>query len=109
MNSTKNHNETENQIASHTPGPWRAISLNVWDDNGGERKICNCDVGPLHGYAEDEANARLIAAAPELLEALQQAEKRLAKYHERDPLNAGLDNTLGWVRAAIAKAQGGAS
>jgi hypothetical protein len=57
---------------------------------------------------EDDANARLIAAAPELLEALQDAEKALF---------AALDNAFGeelangnreliQARAAIAKALG---
>lgn len=48
---------------------------------------------------EWEANARLIAAAPEMLEALREAEKQLA-------VSAGDSFALVEVRAAIAKAEG---
>ncbi len=50
------------------------------------------------------ANAHLIGAAPDLLEACQWAEKRLARALERDEQNAGLANDLAHIRAAIAKA-----
>ena len=58
----------------HTPGPWRAI---IRKNGGG---ITNAFVDmqsgghiaiPLNNPETAEANARLIAAAPELLEALQ--------------------------------------
>lgn len=61
----------------HTPGPWEfhehgdrepvefMIYRGTW--NSIER-----DIASTHGYsAQEEADARLIAAAPELLEALQ--------------------------------------
>lgn len=57
----------------HTPGPWR-IGVRqpnsdkfIYGANGGE--VANCD--RLINFADENlANARLIASAPELLEAL---------------------------------------
>ena len=79
----------------HTPGPW-AI-----DGEGTNAMVRGADLtivavrhrltGPTH-----EANARLIAAAPELLEALESI------------LSDACDNGAYWdkARAAIAKARG---
>ena len=69
-------------IAKFTPGPWEvgrsmcghypAVRKNFRPDH--HMEVC----GPVHGYmysadekAEQAANARLIAAAPELYEALE--------------------------------------
>lgn len=59
---------------THTPGPWTPITA-------GTRTLTGVDTGGLYRYhaywdgiaenAEMEANARLIAAAPDLLEALK--------------------------------------
>ncbi|MBD8260526.1 hypothetical protein [Pantoea agglomerans] len=51
---------------------------------------------------EDDANANVIAAAPELLEALQACEKILSEI----PLTVDLVEDLLFARAAIAKALG---
>ena len=61
-------------MSAHTPGPWSAEKYLLDDDepNGGSVCEINCIVGCVakivHG---NEADARLIAAAPELLEALK--------------------------------------
>lgn len=60
--------------AKFTPGPWEmgdyyATGIYVWDENQ-DRCVAlveDCDVD----HSELEANARLIAAAPKLLEALE--------------------------------------
>jgi hypothetical protein len=56
--------------ATHTPGPWE-ISKN----EAGELDICEAGAGnmlaDLAKCKNAEANARLIAAAPDLLEALR--------------------------------------
>ncbi|WP_248321992.1 hypothetical protein [Caballeronia sp. Sq4a] len=56
-------------ITKHTPGPWKAVRaphgpIDVFDS--GERDIVTVYGGGTNG--DKEANARLIAAAPELLE-----------------------------------------
>lgn len=64
---------------SHTPGPWHVWhTTNVTtllESGRPERIVANCGVfsdgrEADSGYEENEANARLIAAAPELLAAL---------------------------------------
>ena len=58
---------------THTPGPWKKDGLKVIAGTRGT--ICVCPVVSLGGVFNVEANARLIAAAPELLDAL----KKIAK------------------------------
>lgn len=58
---------------THTPGPWRCEPLRY---RGGEHIEPpyirgRYDIFPIPDDNEAEANARLIAAAPELLEALK--------------------------------------
>ena len=69
----------------HTPGPWKARKIDdqCWAiDSNGDPNIGHeswtdmvivhgCDDEPDQGSVVSEANARLIAAAPELLEACQ--------------------------------------
>ena len=79
----------------HTPGPWTFAK--------GPHRI-EVHTTPALAYAfsiSDEANARLIAAAPDLLAALEALfeDKYLA-----DPINA---DRMRAARAAIAKAKGG--
>lgn len=54
---------------THTPGPWHfgkyADRVTATEDSDGRDSIC-------HVYGNQQANARLIAAAPEMLNALQQ-------------------------------------
>ena len=88
----------------HTKGPWKCakgrsahpVSM-VWSDSGA---IC----GPYYGTnvteEEAQANARLIAAAPEMLEALKIF--RGLAYHGE---HAGL-NHLAFTDSVIAKAEG---
>lgn len=58
---------------AHTPGPWKAFDSGdtQWTVRSGKQFICNT----LH--ANDKANARLIAAAPELAGALHDLLQRL--------------------------------
>ena len=52
----------------HTPGPWKATLTAVMDE--GRHIIANCAVYAI-GKRRAFANARLIAAAPDLLAALE--------------------------------------
>jgi hypothetical protein len=88
---------------AHTPGPW-AVS-----DNHGKRYIepvgDNEPVAQITKGPNSEANARLIAAAPELLEALvvmcREFELKIP-----DHCNADWYEEFNAARAAIAKATG---
>lgn len=79
----------------HTPGPWT-----VADDGTIEAKFLG-RVGQLVGCCD--ADARLIAAAPDLMAALQEIERHLDTF--------GADGVVGSIlaaRAAIAQAIGDA-
>lgn len=90
-------------MSGHTPGPWRVIPANEaihpWVVGYGEGdSICDCaPPGPWISDDTADANARLIAAAPELLEQLEAMIERFHGYQGMDFLGA---------RAAIAKARG---
>lgn len=64
-------------MSKHTPGPWNALDRAVLKGPPGEERtwiIASCPVNALGKKtktSEAQANARLIAAAPELLEALK--------------------------------------
>jgi hypothetical protein len=51
----------------HTPGPWRVKQL---DDCFIEPKICMIPANGCYSYDKLDANARLIAAAPDMLDFL---------------------------------------
>lgn len=69
------------------------------DEEGDARSICELPFA--HHDDENEANARLIAAAPDLLEAL----KRMRRWAEADQVNYTGDHPVAVARAAIAKAE----
>lgn len=118
--------------AKHTPGPWRVEddTFLVWGacqlaDDGTidflgipvARAETSRDWERHYGYqrkpGEEDANARLIAAAPELLAALELAEKFVTNGVDlgfiRMPDASTPDSahgTLPAIRAAIAKAKG---
>lgn len=92
--------------AGHTPGPWRdgqAGNLRVYGPDGmGEHS------GLIAEVFKSRANARLIAAAPDLLEALRGARQTIlelvnARYSEAEGSD---DDWMAEIDAAIAKAEG---
>lgn len=82
----------------NTPGPWKLKGVfNVTDERGRGVATCGGYADGKDGtYEENLANAALIAAAPEMLEAL--------KYARRFLKPEGAD--LSFIDAAIAKAEG---
>ena len=91
----------------HTPGPWEQGT----QVNGSTTLVARMKTGfvvaemrNVHFREEAEANARLIAAAPDLLESLRElAELAVLQFGMPPP---GADGTLQKALAAIAKADG---
>jgi len=118
--------------SKHTPGPWCIVryaaidadgkdaqtSITAYADENGEEgagvaTVNRWSYGDDPPTAESEANARLIAAAPDLLEALKSAEAVLetaSRYFPKSIRNGdrfSLHNVLkNAVKPAIAKAEG---
>jgi len=105
-----------NKNTKHTPGPWiveechnidgsKFLTINGQGPYGAW--LADIQGGLINGHPADVtekhlANARLIAAAPELLAALKEL---LADKYLADPINA---ERMAKTRAAIAKAEGNA-
>lgn len=87
--------------AKHTPGPWEACDAGDYSDYDGKCRVILGDdlriAVALGDHAENDANARLIAAAPDLLAALEVALFWL-EYDGRYDVQG--------IRATIAKAKG---
>ena len=110
----QSHAERSGEMSKtdHTPGPWRIGFLDgsgaSFEDsvyilaghNGDEHSIVRGgrDDWNVPRGITNEANARLIASAPEMLVALEQAEQQL-DYGQ-------IDHAMIYIRAAIAKATG---
>jgi hypothetical protein len=110
-------------MSKHTPGPWDLFDLAPAINAGNMRKphgdgtkfritgshtllveLIGCSDGFVYGA--NEANARLISAAPELLEALES----IAEYWNQDRNDQAMHDAC-WhaietARAAIARAKG---
>lgn len=97
---------------AHTPGPWKAthsdpaegvdcwwITANVLPSNG-EKEICSVP----SGYRSVEANAHLIAAAPELLAALRGIVADDDAGVSLEDQRARWNDRMAAAKAAIAKA-----
>ena len=85
---------------THTPSPWYPVTLGAspdhsWAIDSELHEVARLPEWP-DNQAEAEANARLIAAAPEMLEALQSLTHPMASDED-------LQNAL----AVIAKVRGG--
>ena len=103
---------------SFTPGPWKSDGYHVRQSGQrGTRMIADvCYTGPHHTPPDeypkscklaDEANARLIAAAPEMLEALERIRYYQGRFGEDDPQNVAAD-ILAKISSANTQAQSSA-
>jgi hypothetical protein len=94
--------------ATHTPGPWHIESMAHVRTTGTKVLYDEGTVGAFFGYGvESAANARLIAAAPDLLAALEFI-TRSAKMEGPHGicLYAIGDRAMANARAALARAKG---
>lgn len=125
--------KTKTQARAHTPGPWtlkaREPKYGGWEIGKTERvevsmdAMTGRDLPPHDSFrrialvlgrmgadwnAESEKDARLIAAAPELLDALKEAQRIIRECYEE--IDSGYTDSdeivMSQIRAAIAKAEG---
>lgn len=107
--------------AAHTPGPWRIITQTPYGtpypihkifgktENGHDRYITEINLISDELAQEEKANARLIAAAPDMLAALEDLFTHCAMVHKHWGDNSNqkeADAAIKAARAAIAKAKG---
>lgn len=104
-------------MSAHTPGPWTLQPLEedfpgIGDSALGHQRIVggNC-LSPgivFGGLRECESNARLIAAAPDLLAAAKLAVLNFARIQHADARDLFDDDHEAWtaLEKAIAKAEG---
>jgi hypothetical protein len=88
-------------MSKHTPGPWKTVK----PMHGHKTKYLCVQVGEDEAYSTLEmlpADAKLVAAAPDLLEALQLAKATIERLNRHNSANGTLDV----IRAALSKADG---
>ena len=92
-------------MSGHTPGPWNVVDthnqtqVSTKRDNGTVKGIADI-FDSRDGTPEWQANARLIAAAPDLLEAL----KVMTDVAEKAIIASGTDAKFAAIRVAAARA-----
>jgi hypothetical protein len=126
--TTRSHKKTSRK-ATHTPGPWaihnvgKGYEIHPQDDEHGETIIADIVIGDSEDVDTSLANAKLIAAAPRLLKALEMSEQAIEEatdimhYEDGLPVTAlegweieraygALCNVLVEVHQAISAAKG---
>ena len=98
-------NLTKEKRATFTPGPWEIQDAGPGTIRGLRFRVVTDDsviARTTDGWKEARANARLIAAAPEMYEVLQELAEsmELAK-------NYGYEKEHAMVREVLAKVEGG--
>ena len=105
-------------MSKHTPGPWRTFNgTDIFPDDAdknGTRYIADCGMAGLTDnidYNERMANAKLIAAAPQMLEALKafvglESDARLMEARYGIEMTDEVKNAFKLMNIAIAAAEG---
>jgi len=88
---------------AHTPGPWHVNSFGQILDKHGDQIA---DLENSDFPEQEDANAPLIAAAPDLLAALRAVEHAFAVGEPSDGFGSAMETAAKLARAAIAKADG---
>ena len=96
-------------IVKHTPGPWFAVGYQVEIESETVADICTTNAnlfgqGGLHDDARAMANARLIAAAPEMLRLLAVARDSLEVSNfegEEDQLLAAIASVIAYAKGEV--------
>lgn len=109
----------ENTVTPHTPGPWRVHEdipsdsycplIEAENPEGYSVDIANVSRPATGGLDSMEANAKLIAAAPELLEALKLCAMLINKRVTAGKVSVDFLKIQNLAFSAIAKATGGLS
>ena len=107
---TTPHNPAPNTASGHTPGPWFAIPQNprqtfwrVSQQVASSPYACDISQGSI------KADAHLIAAAPDLLAALEESLTWMETYQRQTGTaeHGPLGHSITQARAALARAKGG--
>jgi len=91
-------------VTKHTQGPWhldRDDNVNLWVD-GPRREV----IATIPNTPQGQANARLIAAAPDLLAALQKYVKWIQDDRIRSRRNITADHIIEDARTLLTRIEG---
>ena len=96
-------------MSKHTPGPWQYVfeggTTAFITEADGSTIICIRTTENTTAHKNLAANARLIAAAPELLEALREYRAAILFAQDKQALMSAIKSADDKARAAIAKAE----
>lgn len=98
-------------MSKHTAGPWKAGECCIWSETRNQEGIYIAGTKMGINTEEQTANARLIAAAPELLEACKHIVNRAKECSESGPFSLSIsakntDANFDKLTKAIVKAEG---
>jgi hypothetical protein len=101
-------------MSTHTPGPWliarnakTAGTFHIWRNDSGGKGEGNEGYAHIAKHVHGEANAQLIAAAPELLEALHIMRQVFEDSEAMELFVKSGVTVRQIVQTAIARAEGG--